>query len=338
MIRTICSLLLISILIEPGVAQEDLCAAISEHCQQSGNMVVVGSESDARATLDVMQSAASQFEAMFGRQPPLTALVPGGRIAKTQREQLRAAGVAVQLPWMSDEDKLRLQKSAVRRQVEAQTADLPEAIRQRALATAMAAVSPADGGETHDGALAHELGHLWFIEMMPSNGGRKAQGHAYGGFAPDWLDETFAVLLENSTLRESRRRTFAELEPDSIWPLADFLTMTHPAAAAAKQLQATMQTDAVDSDSQIIILTADEADEFLAASGGDRATHFYAQVQVFSDFLIETSGGSAIFPSIASSLQAGLDFDDWLSVHGADFNLPKTLGALQRQWDAWLKG
>ncbi|MEL7312580.1 MAG: hypothetical protein AAFN07_13795, partial [Pseudomonadota bacterium] len=297
----------------------EICKVLDSPCQQMGNMLVIGASNDAEALLKVMNDAANEFLGLFGWEPPLTAVVPGGTISTSMRDQLAANQVSVQLPWLSSADKIRLRQSAIRRQVEAQTEGLPDAVRAKALQQAMAAISSNESNATHDGALAHELGHLWFMRMVPSSVDGSETGHAYGGFAPDWLDESFAVLLENSALRADRRQLFSELDSDQVIPLATFLSMTHPAANAAKALQAARPKAPEDSESQIIILTADEADEFLAAAGGDRAAHFYAQVQVFSDFLVETCGGASVYPSISTALQSGMSFDEWLAEQGQAF-------------------
>ena len=317
------------------------CATIHANCAQSGRMLVVGDSTDTQALLASMVAAAQRFEDLFGWTPPATALVPGGEISSAQAAALHGAGFAIQLPWLTAADKARLKESTLRDQVAEQTKNLPEQVREAALQQALQALASQSGQSSSDdildGALAHELGHLWFISMYSRADSVRERGHAYGGFAPDWLDETFAVMMESAALRTRRRDAFRAMEADDIVPLNRFLSMTHPAADAARTLQETMPAADPSAASRIIILTKDEAEEFLAQSGGDQAAQFYAQTQVFSDFVLSRAGTAQVYVSLADWLADGGKFEAWLAAQGNDYKLPPTVQQLQQSWEAWLQ-
>lgn len=87
------------------------------------------------------------------------------------------------------------------------------------------------------GALAHEIAHNWFTAWYDS-GHPGRMGLEYGSTAPDWLDETVAVLNEDRQLTASRRAGFADLldgDGPQLRPLPEFLAMIHPRAAATSK-------------------------------------------------------------------------------------------------------
>ena len=317
-----------------------VCAALESECEQEDSMLVLGGDATSREILQTVISAADLFEKRFGWAPTPTAVVPGGNISIAQDKLLDAAGYTVQLPWLTAGDKAKLLEGSIRSQVEAQTAGLPDSVREAAVAKALAAIdnksSPDSTDSLHDGALAHELGHLWYIAMTRRGGAAHETGHAYGGFAPDWLDETFAVLMETDEMRERRRAAFRDMNAEDIVPLREFLTMTHPAAEAAKQLHANLPTKKEGSASQVIVLTKEEAKDFLAQSGGGRASQFYSQVQVFADYMLARAGEATVYVTITDWLVAGGTFESWLASEGATHGLPTTLEQLERDWMAWL--
>lgn len=317
------------------------CIAMKIECVGSENILVVGNAEAQQELLNSALSDAKKFERTFGVTPAKTVIVPGGVISKEKREAFKAAGYPVSLPWLSAADKAKLRETSIRRQVEEQTKNLPEAIRESAMKQALAAVSSGGedkrAGDIQAGAFAHELGHLWFINAFKPAEAEAQTGHAYGGWAPDWLDETAAVLMENAALTEKRRAAFKSFSPDRIIPLREFLTMEHPAAQSARDLKDALPGGTDEGGSRTIILSGKEAEEFLKKSGGNRAADFYAQTQVFSEFLLGPKNDSQLYVSLTEHLRGGGSFETWLIAEGVEWGLPTTLDALESEWQDWIK-
>jgi hypothetical protein len=306
--------------------------------------LIVGSEEEHKDLLNTALAASKKFKTIFNTEPAKIVIVPGGSISAEQNVAFKDAGYPTSLPWISASDKAKLRESSIRKQIEAQTKNLPEAIRETALQQALAAVQSGAQNEraqsVQDGAFAHELGHLWFIQAFKPVEAAPEKGHAYGGWAPDWLDETAAVLMENQTLNENRRESFSRLAFEDTIPLRDFLTMEHPAAKAAKDLRQAIPSKKMEGksmESRAIVLSGKEAEEFLKKSGGNKAADFYAQAQVFSDFLLSSKGDTQLYVSLTQDLLKGGSFESWLGSQGKDWGLPSSITALESEWESWVE-
>ncbi len=325
-----------------SVAKPDAspCTALQLDCTGSKNILIVGNAEEHDGLLKNALAASEKFQTTFDRAPAKIVIVPGGVITAKQNDVFKAAGYT-SLPWISASDKAKLRKSSIIRQVEEQTKGLPQSVKDSAMKQSLAAVKSRTN-DTHAsavqaGAFAHELGHMWFINAFKPANAEAQKGHAYGGWAPDWLDETAAVLLENSTLNKRRRESFSKLNFEEIIPLRTFLTMEHPAAQAAKDLLKTLPSEKMkgaSSESRAIVLTGEEAREFLKNSGGNKTANFYAQVQVFTDFLLSYSNDTKVFVSLTEALLAGGTTETWLS--SQDWGLPSTVAELDTAWLAWI--
>ena len=317
------------------------CIALQLDCLIDENTLIVGNSADASALLKTVQSASKKFEDTFGVSAGKTVIVPGGTISADQHAAFEKAGYFLSLPWISAADKARLTESSIRRQIEEQTKDLPENIRQAAITKALTAMQSKDLAKADDGtqagALAHELGHLWFIEAFKPADAEAQKGHAYGGWAPDWLDETAAILMENSVLIESRKKAFKKISDDDLFPLETFLSMEHPAAQNAKRATQQFTGNLNQGESRAMVLTGAEAEAFLKASGGDKAADFYSQAQAFSDFMLSYSGETDLYPSLANALLAGGTFEAWLASKGTEWGLPSSLEQLDQDWQNWVR-
>lgn len=319
------------------------CIALKLECSGSGNILIVGSAEEHADLLNTALAASEKFEDTFDRSPAKTVIVPGGVISADMTKALKAAGYPVQLPWVSAADKAKLREASIVRQVEEQTKGLPQAVKESAMKQALAAVKAGvedqQANALQAGAFAHELGHMWFINAFSPGNSERQTGHAYGGWAPDWLDETAAVLMENPALNKRRRAAFKGFAFEDVIPLAEFLTMEHPAAQSAKELRNLLpstSSDGPSSESRAIVLTGKEAEEFLKKSGGNKAANFYAQVQVFSDFLLSYSDDTAIYISLTEGLLAGASFETWLAGKGQEWGLPQSVEALDAAWLKWI--
>lgn len=333
----------------PTASDATLTSAINTHSEMgppvlkaplasaSQRFFVVGRDAETKATLTrTIESASEEFAALFGRIPPPTAIVSGGIITPAQRMTLAADGYTVLLPWIDGQAKAEMRRASVRQQVTAQMADASEAVREAAITQTLRQLGSAVNTLSREqelGALAHELSHMWFIDLFTQPGETPEGGHAYGGWAPDWLDEMAAVLLENDYLMDRRRVRFKAMGEARRIPLSEFLTMEHPGAKAAAAL-GRQQAAAGGGGTRIITLSGEEARQFIAASGGERAPDFYSQVLVFSDYLEARTGRNDMVAVIATALSKGQMFEDWLADNPTD--LPRSISELEADWSDFL--
>ena len=307
-------------------------------CISLGNIAVMAEPDIADPILKTAQDGAAAFTRYFDVGNAPIAIVPGGKISPALAEGLKAAGYANTLPWISAADKQALAASNIRRQVMEQTQGMSAAQQEAILKMAMAkaggnAEISEDMSTTEQGALTHELGHMWFIAAFTPTGAVGGGGHGYGGWAPDWLDETAAVLLENETLIQSRRKAFKAMSAENFYPLDSFLAMGHPALKSVQALNKKLGKKVSKGGSRAIVLSGKDAEEFLKASGDSDPAKFYTQVRGFADFIIEATGDEQAFAKLARYLSNGESFESWL----ADTpKLPSNLKALTESWNVHL--
>ena len=325
------------------VANANDCGAF-EDCLAKDGIAVLGPPDIARPILLAAGQGAVSFERYLGQDVSPIAIVPGGEITPEMHEALKTAGYDTSLPWISAADKAALRESAIRKQVIEQTKDLPaeqqQAILQMALAKAGSTSSlPGEMSDTEQGALTHELGHMWFLAAFKPEGEDVKTGHGYGGWAPDWLDETAAILMENEALTDKRRKAFKAMSAEELYPLRTYLTMEHPALKSALALNEKMALakgldgQEKNTSSRAIVLSGEEAEAFLKASGDSNPANFYSQTRGFADFLMAATGDEQIFANLATYLSGGGTFENWLSQTNG---LPDTLQALDEDWAEWL--
>jgi hypothetical protein len=320
------------------------CGAFKD-CLAKDNIAVLASSDIADPILQTAMDGSLGFKRYFGLDTVPIAIVPGGEISPEMQDQLKTAGYSATLPWISASDKAALRETSIRQQVMEQTKNMPaeqqEAILQMALAKAGNTLTPnSEMSDTEQGALTHELGHMWFIAAFQPVGDTAKGGHDYGGWAPDWLDETAAILLENETLTEKRRDAFKDMTAADIYPLETFLTMEHPALKSAQALNEKMalKRDSKGQEkrtgSRAIVLSGKEAEAFLKASGDSNPANFYTQTRGFADYVMAATGDEQIFAKLATHLSGGGTFENWLpQIKG----LPDTLQRLDEDWGAWLR-
>lgn len=292
------------------------CSAF-EHCVVQNGIAVLAAPEIAEPILLTAQQGAVGFKRYFEMNAAPIAIVPGGEITPGLQDDLTEAGYSLSLPWISAADKKTLAESSVRSQVMEQTKGMPPEQRDAIINMALAKLDKSestsgDMSATEQGALTHELGHMWFISAFKPEGGDKELGKGYGSWAPDWLDETAAVLLENDTLTDSRRKAFKEMKREDFYPLETFLTMEHPALKSALALKDKFGNKESPGGSQAIILTGEEAEEFLKSSGKSDPANFYTQARGFADYVIEATGDEQIFAKLASHLSGGGEMKNWL--------------------------
>lgn len=314
------------------------CAGF-ENCVSENGIAVLAAPEIAAPILSTAQQGAADFKRYFGMEAAPIAIVPGGEITPELQDDLTEAGYDLSLPWISAVDKQALAQSEVRRQVMEQTKGMPaeqqEAIIKMALAKLDKDGSPSgDMSATEQGALTHELGHMWFIAAFKPESGDKQLGKGYGSWAPDWLDETAAVLLENDLLTDGRRKAFKAMKREDFYPLETFLIMEHPALKSALALKDKFGNNENPSASQAIILTGEEAEAFLKSSGASDPANFYTQARGFADYVIEATGDEQAFAKLAAHLSEGGEMESWLAQTDG---LEDTVVELTEDWGAVLE-
>ena len=308
-------------------------------CQTQNGIAVLAEPEIAQPILLLAQSGREAFQRYFGVEAAPIAIVLGGEITTDLHDDLKAAGYVLSLPWISAADKNKLKQSSIRRQVMEQTkgmiASQQEAILKMALAKASSAPSPeGDMSATEQGALTHELGHLWFIAAYKPAGEEVKGRHGYGGWAPDWLDETAAILLENETLTERRRNAFKMMKIEDLYPLETFLTMEHPALKSAHAFNKKVVGQIPSSGTRAIVLSGEEAEAFLKASGNANPANFYTQARGFADYVMTMTGDEQIFAKLARHLSKGGTVENWLSLTDG---LADDVAALSQDWIEWVE-
>lgn len=314
-------------------------------------IAIASSQGRADVYIEAIDAGAVAFEEHFERTAPTVALIEGNDLFATLEDDISARNAGIILsPWVTSVDKNRAIEASILRQLEVQKPDLPEDAMQGLIDKALAA-TPVNllSGEEEKGAIAHEFCHLRLVrsfhfDVSDTTGASKH----YGGDAPDWLDETAAVLCENAELTAKRHRHLGDIitgeSDDELWPIAEFVTMDHPLAEAERGLVARLRQEHIEEaerggpSTRIITLVGEEAERFKAQSADGNPAVFYWQSRGFADYLIARTGDPAIFGSIASAYSNGSDFVAWLSAEGTALGLPRDLDSLDADWTRWLCG
>jgi len=297
-------------------------------CVEAASGIVIAADPETAASmLAGATTGAQRFRDAFGREPSRHAVFtfddPGAVPATSAA--LRALGFVTVLHLPSDELRQRQLAEAMRRaQAAGGVVQLPAGARR----------SPPGGGggigEPRGGnTVPHELGHLWYANAFwPEPAAASTPGvRRYGSAAPDWLDEAAAMLMEDEAGVESYRRRVADgRSPDpqiagSIppeIPLSTLTRMDHPTLAS-------LPPPGAGAGSGPVVLTVPL-----------QPSLFYAQVRVFTDYLIARSGDPRILAVISEGLRDDPSFADWLAGEGGRHGLPTSLDAMQDDWDDWL--
>jgi len=174
-----------------GCASSPIAKAVDcatyKNCVFENGIAVLAAPEIADPILITAQQGAVGFKRYFGMDVAPIAIVPGGEISAELQEDLTKAGFETSLPWISAADKHALTQSEVRRQVMEQTKGMSveqqEAIIKMSLAKLDTPESPSgDMSATEQGALTHELGHMWFISAFKPAEGNKQLDKGYGSW------------------------------------------------------------------------------------------------------------------------------------------------------------
>jgi len=292
------------------------------------------------------EAGEARFQTHFGRDAGPYVILEAAEIAVGDpKSVLTAAGFNRVLVWFSQEDYVRQVVASVRMGAEetARRQGLDaEAIRSagdRAVAARTPGRRALDAREAQ--VVPHELGHGWFIKAYWPGLANEPQGH-YGSPAPDWLDETAALLMEDGDGAEERRTLFRDVykrrgrgalaayPTAALIDLPRFLSRDHPTRTAPDiRPTESVRPGAV---SMRVINASDPA----AMSGVIEAALYYPQARMFADFLIDRAGEPQVFDAIAQAIARGQTFEDWLKTEGEAHALPASIAALDALWQAWL--
>jgi|GEM_PF-399024 len=321
--------------------QQELCGrsaslrADPNICSADENVAVIAPAATAADYLNAMKEARLRYETHFGAIPAPLVLVIGGEPGEAQLQRFRSDGILV-LPWLSLAERLSGMEGEVRRQIGERLPTLTEAQRDAVVAQFLARIRPnvADGDRLaapEAGIIQHEAAHQWFGRVFTTGAGQ-ARADAtpeYGSPAPDWLDETVAILAETDALTAQRRASMDVLIRQNRLPsLAALLAMRHP-WTGRQGTEAGGNSAAAGA--QVTVRVAVQAGE--TRSSDPSIQDFYVFCRAFADFLIEQSRDPLVVRAIALHLQGGGTFESWLSGQG----LPgaSTLAELEARWQQW---
>lgn len=344
-------------LVWPENAAVPVAAIPLKHWFQSGSDWIVAPDGCAAAIVaEELLAARVAFERYF-QKPQTSGVVIDLRYA-AHAAALSAAGADWVLPWQfsasassneSTSDPVRaLIEDQIRTQVESQLSQngqTPDPARVEALVAqalsqweASRSDDPSDNASTQPetstamkrpDAIRHEVAHLLFIhELWPSTEGVDQ----YAGDAPDWLDETAAVLAESETMTADRRAAFVEAMKDgTLMALPEYLAMPHPAFAGGAFQDLIEQARAQSDGTGMVFISA----ENLPDVDLDDAAMYYTVTRGWIDFLTETSHNPRVFADLTQTLKANGSLEDWLTMHGPAYNLPDDFDQLQTNFMAW---
>ncbi|MDP3405084.1 MAG: hypothetical protein Q8S03_10370 [Brevundimonas sp.] len=300
-------------------------------CAQGTNGLAL---SDTQAGADLLLAQAEAAEVTFKRGfsesiPPYLVFYFD---ADPPLAELDRAGFSTVLAWPSPKHVASLLTTALRQQALARaggSGTLPDAAEAALTAQTAAVLSSIESKQ--EGVVAHELGHVWYSAVFWRDSGVAPDG--YGSPAPDWLDESAAVLTEGASFADDRRRLFVEtwntlepagrFAPESIGDLDYFLTRQHPS-----QRQAVPPVESGSGSAATVSV--------VVRGGGDGKEAYYNQVRVFADYLIDRTGDAAVFAEITRALAAGSTFGAWLGSQVRYPTLRRTIPELQADWSDWI--
>lgn len=304
-------------------------------------LVISANEARAAAALDAGLAAREHFAAVFGETPVPTAIVEDIALYPGITLELQAAGYVVK-PWISPGAMREALEAQLRPALQAAMADAsPQTVDNAVQAAVERRVGQNEQIRHGEAIIAHELGHIWMIHAFDWPDTAVPGERSYGAAgAPDWMDETAAVLMETGALTTERRTALCALLPDSIEDtLALYFSMEHPMINMARQVAA--QRDAALAASggdrsapQIMMITrqVEAGDDALMTDAG----YYYALTRAFVDYVVNQTGSEPVFASLAAALAGGQTLDDWLAagvegLPGNEMELIDGLGAYVTQ-------
>ncbi|WP_439632538.1 hypothetical protein [Glycocaulis sp.] len=294
------------------------CPPSATCLEEEGLLVIASGEAEAAATLETAISARQRFYSVFGETPVPTAIVEDIALYPGIALELRSAGYTIK-PWISPGAMRTALETQLRPVLQASMADAgPEAVENAVQAAVARRLDQNEQVRHADAIIAHELGHIWLIHGFDWPEASVPGERAYGAAgAPDWMDETAAVLMESEALTAERHTALCEAVPENMEAtLSRYFAMEHPminmARQAAAQREAALRETGNDSSApHIMVMTreARSADDALMTDAG----YYYALTRAFVDYVVAETGSEAVFASLARALADGQTLDDWLT-------------------------
>jgi len=308
----------------PATAHTPACSAVPDApasiCRTTAHgWAYADSEEGAERAATALEATAAAFEKYFGRVAPNGALVLSATFDRAAADRFsNTHGLGYVLTWLPPEDTRTKVEQVMRRAMpNADEAKIERALEQL--------------DRQHEDTLRHELGHSLYGAAFWPHVEAVTAGH-YGSPAPDWLDESAALLMEGAGLRQQRESSFLDAlrqQSGRVAPIDDFIARDHPITAQARDRLMAQSGQQTQSGIQIMAAAGEEA---------ARVAAFYSQSLAFADFLIYTSKDLRILGKISTAVTEGANFNDWLANTGPRHGLPGNLPALQSAWDSWCQG
>jgi hypothetical protein len=331
----------------------EICSRQTIECLNDQKGIIIGKPGRTANFKGAIDQASEKFRKYFGATAPNAAVVLDNVLNADDRKKIRENHPAI-LPWFTPQGRQDLIANSVRNQVKEQQPDITGEALEQIVERSVKASLEASGqplknqsdssSNILDGALSHELGHLYFIrtywsdETLDVTDTNPTANNRYGGPAPDWLDEMAAVLLENDALTIGRNNGLKEAAKNNfktMWPLEEYFTMTHPAFEQTRKIiEARQQAANGGAQNGVLILSADE---LAKREDGRQPVMFYAQSRGFADYMIEKSGNERIFANIATFIAKNGSIDEWLSEYSGKYHIAPTIHGLEADFHAWLK-
>lgn len=301
-------------------------------CAQDGDLLAVSTSPErAELILSAMQTAQARYTDVFDRVPGLTAVIEDSRAFPGLAQELDEAGYIVK-PWISPQAMREQFEAQLRPALQAQMADQPQAVIDAAINSTLSQRVDGNNRVRHsDAIIAHELGHMWLMKTYDWPEIDTGDARTYGAAAaPDWFDETAAVLMETAELTGERRSNLCANPPaDPAGRLNRYFEMEHPllqlAVQAAERAEAAERAAGEAQTGPRIMMISKDALEDEGADMID-AEQFYGLTRSLVDYLVAQTGSETVFDTLARALVSGQSFDNWLA-SGVD-GLPSSQAAL----------
>jgi hypothetical protein len=310
----------------PDCATALAAAPAYTHCAQGEIGVALSrDQTEADALIDYARTAEARFERHFTRTatPYLVMYVE----EDAPVVELINAGFPVVLAWPSPQTLVRGFRDAMLQNARGSNNNPISPDAEAAIDAQIERGKPVFM-EMQPSIIAHELGHLWFKDQYWRN--KLRAGDSYGSAAPDWLDETAAMLNESDAMAASRRSAFFNAwsaltmeevqEDEGIGDLAHFFERPHPS-----QTDRPASTDVDQGGSRYSV----------RLRSGDKEA-FYDQIRTFADFLIVTTGDERVFAHVTEAMVDGQGMTQWLAGQSTYPMLARDVPGLQRQWWDWI--
>lgn len=297
------------------------------HCAQGEVGTAISREqTEADALLAYAESAEPRFARHFpGTLRPYVVLYFEEDAPATE---LQEAGFPAVLAWASPQKIGRLLGDALRQNARGPE-NSPLSAETETAVQAQTALLTRGLVDMQDGVIAHEVAHVWYRDTYWRNSGQPGGG--YGTPAPDWLDETAAILCENDAMAVKRRSTFLNAwsvlatgdrhAAGAVGDLAHMLGRSHPSHAASSRT-----TDPAGAQATVTV----------RPRSGD-TNLYYGQIRAFADFLISVTGDDQVFARVTEAFVEGQSIEQWLAGQSAYPQLARDVPGLQSQWSGWIE-